>query len=72
MFSVYSGQECCKHRWPEQLKESHFARAPEDEVDVELCGDGVDGEILTVEAHVREQVQLVPAEKIRPRTPRLI
>ena len=32
----------------------------EDEVDVQLGGQAVDGQVLTVQTHVGEQVQLVP------------
>lgn len=35
--------------------------SPLDEVDVELHGEAVDGEVLPVQAHMGEEVQLVPA-----------
>ena len=38
---------------------SHPGHSPEDEIRVKVSAEGVDGEVLSVQAHVGEEVQLV-------------
>ena len=39
---------------------SHPGHSPEDEIRVKVSAEGVDGEVLSVQAHVGEEVELVP------------